>query len=254
MERDPERAYQPVDGMARTVHSDLASMLIGGVASLLLQLLHPEVMAGVDQHSRYREDPLGRLQRTAAFVGTTTFGSREDAKRAISRVRALHAEVRGITEEGVAYRATDEALLRWVHDTEIAMFLEASRRFGPRNISDDDADRYVDEMARVARDLGISDPPRTVASLWADIDDVKPHLALTRAGRVTRDFVVRGIARRPRDVAVYRTISAAAIGTIPQWARDLLEFPTVPGVDALLVRPAALALCSTLRLAVPASR
>ncbi|MEI7479094.1 MAG: oxygenase MpaB family protein, partial [Actinomycetes bacterium] len=72
---DETLSFLPIAGAARTLHSDLPAMLIGGVASLFLQSLHPLAMAGVADHSDYRQDPLGRLQRTANYVGTVTYAS-----------------------------------------------------------------------------------------------------------------------------------------------------------------------------------
>ncbi|HEY5120060.1 MAG TPA: oxygenase MpaB family protein, partial [Acidimicrobiales bacterium] len=76
---DPSVAYFPVDGVARIVHGDLSSMLVGGLGSLFFQMLHPHAMAGVAQHSRYQADPLGRLLQTANFIGHTTYGTRRAA-------------------------------------------------------------------------------------------------------------------------------------------------------------------------------
>ena len=72
---DPDLAYIAPDSVVRRVHGDLPAMLIGGLSALLFQMLHPLAMAGVAQHSQYRTDPLGRLERTATFLGTTTFGT-----------------------------------------------------------------------------------------------------------------------------------------------------------------------------------
>src|SRR5690606_38331121 len=85
------------------VHSDFTSMFAGGVAALLLQALHPRVLAGVWDHSNFRADMLGRLRRTAQFIAGTTFGSRADAERLIGRVRAIHQGVRGVTADGQPY-------------------------------------------------------------------------------------------------------------------------------------------------------
>ena len=82
-------------------------MLIGGVSALLLQALHPLAMAGVAEHSSYQEDPLGRLRRTASFVGTTTFGTVEQAEAAIAQVRRVHRRVKGIAPDGRPYSAAD---------------------------------------------------------------------------------------------------------------------------------------------------
>lgn len=226
-------------------------MLVGGVASLLLQILHPLVMTGVAEHSRYREDPLGRLARTATFVGTTTYGSRADALAAVARVRKVHDRVQGESVKGVSYRANDSHLLEWVHLTELSMFLAGVRAYGPRNIDDELADHYVSEMALVASDLGVTHPPRDVESLTSRLEEYRPELELTDVGREARDFVLRGVSRRPQERLAYATLAAAAVGVLPPWARRQLEIPRLVGADTLIVRPAAMALCATLRLAVP---
>ena len=84
--QDPDEAYTAIDSVARLVHGDLASMVIGGLASLFLQMLHPRAMAGVAQHSRYQDDPLGRMLQTANFIGATTYGSKSASTKSIKRV------------------------------------------------------------------------------------------------------------------------------------------------------------------------
>src|SRR6478609_2706463 len=113
------------------VHGD-ASMFVGGLRALLLQSLHPLAMAGVAAHSGYRGDPWGRLQRTSTFIAVTTFGTADDAERAVDAVRAVHQRVRGRAPDGRAYRASDPDLLRWVHVAETQSFLVAHQRYGHR--------------------------------------------------------------------------------------------------------------------------
>ena len=98
------------DRPIRRVHAD-ASMFVGGLRALLLQSLHPLAMAGVAQHSDYRGDPWGRLQRTSTFLAVTTFGTATDAQRAVDRVRGIHQRVHGIAPDGRPYRASDPHLL-----------------------------------------------------------------------------------------------------------------------------------------------
>ena len=106
-------------------------MFVGGMRALLLQSLHPLAMAGVAEHSDYRHDPWGRLQRTADFLAATTFGPESEAERAVARVRAVHEHVQGVAADGRPYRANDPHLLRWVHLAELESFLVAYRRYGP---------------------------------------------------------------------------------------------------------------------------
>lgn len=219
------------------VHGD-ASMLVGGIRALLLQTLHPPTMAGVADHSAYRTDPLGRLQRTGRFVGVTTFGSVAEAEEAISLVRRIHERVEGVTPDGVPYRATDPHLLAWVHATEVDSFLVARQRFGSTPLSSDDPDRYVDEMAVVAERLGVTDPPRSTAELKSCLRSYLPELRLNRQSRDALRFLTFPPLELPLR-APYAVLYGGAASTLPRWARRKLWLPRLPVTERLAVRPAA---------------
>ena len=250
---DPALAYVAPGSVVRQLHGDLPSMLIGGLASLLLQTLHPLAMAGVAQHSHYRDDPLGRLERTARFVGTTTFGSRDDALRAIAAVRKQHARVHG-NFEGVGYAASDPELLTWVHAAEVASFLQAAQRFGPRPMSESEVDTYLTEVAQVAFDLGAIEVPGTAAELETYFQAIRPELRLADDARAARNFILRGVGRWPHEIAAYQLLVAAAQGLLPAWARSELRLLELPAADQVLVRPAAARFCSTVRWLAPSPR
>jgi uncharacterized protein (DUF2236 family) len=244
---DPDLAYLDPDSIVRRVHADLPAMLIGGLSALLFQMLHPLAMAGVDQHSNYREDPLGRLERTAQFLGTTTYLSRTEADEVIARVRRIHTKVNGTASDGRPYSAGDPALLTWVHAAEIQGFLAATRTYGAIELSEADEDAYVHDMAKVAIDLGATHVPTSRIELDTYLHDVRPELALTDEARRARRFVLRGANRWPHERAAYGRLVAAAIGVLPDWARRQLRLPTVPAGDALAVRPATRLLSIGLR-------
>src|SRR5512146_315425 len=136
------------DSPVRRVHGD-SSMFIGGLRALLLHSLHPLAMAAVAEHSDYRGDPWGRLQRTSYFLAVTTFGRAEDAQAAIARVRAVHERVTGTAPDGRPYAASDPHLLTWVHIAEADSFLRAHTRFGTRPLDQAGRDGYVADMARI---------------------------------------------------------------------------------------------------------
>ncbi|MCA1653450.1 MAG: DUF2236 domain-containing protein, partial [Sphingomonadales bacterium] len=69
--------------VAWRVHGDVATMMVGGVAALLLQMLHPAALAGVLDHSDFEGDMLGRLRRTARFIAVTTYADRNAAEAMI---------------------------------------------------------------------------------------------------------------------------------------------------------------------------
>jgi uncharacterized protein (DUF2236 family) len=236
---DPDVAYFAPDSIVRRIHGDLPSMLIGGLSALLFQMLHPLAMAGVAQHSNYRQDPLGRLERTATFLGTTTFGTVDEAGAAIERVRRVHVRVKGLASDGRSYSAADPDLLTWVHVAEVSSFLAASRVYAPVTPTRQEADEYLTQMAKVAVALGAVDVPRSTVELEAYFTEVRPRLRLTTEARTARNFVLRGVGRWPHEIATYGLLVGAAQGVMPGWARRQLRLPTVPAGDLLAVRPSA---------------
>lgn len=222
------------------VHQD-ASMFVGGLRALLLQTMHPLAMAGVADHSAYREDPLGRLTRTATYVGVTTFGTTAQARGAIASVRRVHDRVTGVAPDGRRYRANDPHLLTWVHHTLVDSFLRAFRRYGAGPITRTEADRYVDEMAVLAEEWGAEPAARSVTELRAYFHAVTPELAATPAAR----DAARWLCLPPLPLAArpaYAVILPAAVGLLPGSTRRSLRLPWAPGLDPLVVRPATIAL------------
>jgi uncharacterized protein (DUF2236 family) len=202
-------------------------------------------MAGVAQHSDYRRDPWGRVHRTASFIGTTTYAGTAEAERAIARVRAIHERVTGTTAEGLTYRATDPALLAWVHATEVDSFLRAYRRYGGQPSTPAENDRYVAEMADLGGRLGVIDPPRSVAELRNYLYSVRPELRVTAEAREAVRFLLAPpapLAARP----AYLVVAAAAVGLLPGFVRRQLRLPLLPGVEPLMVRPAVRTLLDVL--------
>lgn len=233
----PDGWFGP-DSVVWLVQSDW-SIIIGGVEALLVQTLHPPTMAGVADHSAYERDPFGRLHRTAAFVGTTTYGSAAEAERAVARVRAIHGRVEGFTPDGVPYRANDPHNLLWVHATEVDGFLRSFLRYGSVDISDAEADRYVAEMAVVGEALGVEQAPRSVAQLNDTLESFVPELRFGRQARKAVRFLLfpphSWAARAP-----YAVVLSAAVALLPGWARRKLWLPpAIAPVDHLLVAPAA---------------
>jgi len=231
---DPDEAYVPPDGMARRVHGDLPAMLIGGVTALLLQSLHPLAMAGVAEHSSYQEDPLGRLRRTASFVATTTFGTVAEAEAAIDQVHRVHRRVRGIAPDGRPYSADDPELLTFIHVAEVSSFLASSQRYGARPLDPEECDRYYEEVAPVALALGATWAPRSAAEVESYLRRVRPELYAGPQARAARDWLLRGVARRPGERAVYSLVVAAAVGVLPGWARRELGLSIAGPLDLLI--------------------
>jgi uncharacterized protein (DUF2236 family) len=232
------------DRPIRRVHGD-SSMFVGGITALLLQSLHPLAMAAVAQHSDYRGDPWGRLQRTSFFLAVTTFGQADDAQEAIARVRAVHQHVTGTAPDGRPYAASDPHLLTWVHIAEADSFLRAHTRFGAQPLDQAGRDGYVADLARIGTELGVPDPPRTEAELADRIGQYRAELTATADARDAARFLL--IARAP-----YGVLAAAAVSLLPGWARRPLHLPRLPVTEAVVVRPAGRAMVQAIRWATSA--
>lgn len=197
------------------------STFVGGIRALLVQAAHPEVVAGVVDHSRYREDPLGRLSRTSAYVTATTFGAGPEVDQAVAMVRRAHRPVRGRSHRGVPYTADTPALAAWVHNALTDSFLTAYQHFGPTRLASADADRFVAEQARIGRLLDADPLPETAAELheWiAGHEEAGPSPGMAEA--------VEFLATPPLESAGmrlgYRILQAAAVATIPARIREVL--------------------------------
>ena len=236
------------DSVTWRIHAD-GSMLVGGIRALLLQSMHPLAMAGVAEHSDYRTRPIDRLVRTSQFVAVTTFGTTEQADAAFEMVERVHRRVVGTAPDGRAYSASDPHLIAWIHHAEVDSFLRAYQAYGASPLSPADADRYVAEMAVVCERLGGETPARSVAELAHWMESVRPEL---RAGQQARD-AARWIALAPLPLQsrpAYAVLFPAAVGLLPSWVQRELRLPTLPGLDPLVVRPAARALVRTLAWAI----
>jgi uncharacterized protein (DUF2236 family) len=167
--------YGP-DAVCWQVHGDFPCMLIGGITALLLQMLHPLALAGVWDHSNFRDDMTGRLRRTGQFIAGTTFAARADADWLIDKVRTLHEKVVGTAADGRPYAASDPALLTWVHVAEVHSFMAAHLRYLNPQLSLAEQDRYYAETALIAQRLGAEQVPTDARSIGAYIDGMRDQL------------------------------------------------------------------------------
>ena len=204
------------------------SSFVGGIRALLVQAAHPEVVAGVHDHSRYREDPLGRLSRTSAYVTATTFGAMPEVEDAVDVVRRVHRRVVGRSHRDRPYSADTPALSAWVHNALTDSFLAAYQTFGPEPLSRADADRFVAEQTQVGRLLDADPLPATAADLrrW-----VGEHPALGPSPGM--EEAVAFLTAPPlegRGLRVgYRLMQAGAVATLPHQIRSVLGLRSRPG-------------------------
>ncbi|MEG3088968.1 oxygenase MpaB family protein [Sphingomonas sp. PB4P5] len=255
---DQKRGQQPVqrrtDGLfgpgsaAWAVHGDVTTMMVGGVASLLLQMLHPAVLAGVWDHSDFRNDMLGRLRRTARFIAVTTYGSRDDAEALIARIRKIHHHVLGTLPDGTAYTADDPRLLAWVHVTEMTSFLDAWLAYGNPAMSLADQDRYFAEVALIGEKLGADPVPRSKTEALALIQAMRPELVADARSREVAQIVLSQRAPKLAAQPIQAVAFQAAVDLLPRWAREMHGLPA-SGLGRPLVAAGTFGLAKTLRWA-----
>ncbi|WP_243754224.1 oxygenase MpaB family protein [Labedaea rhizosphaerae] len=205
------------------MHADPA-MWIAGISSLFFQALHPLAVAGVVQNSDFQRDPLGRLFRTADFVGVTTYGSTEQAHRIAAKVRSVHAVLRARDPRtGDEFRLDRPDLLLWVHCAEVASFLSVVRR-GGYPLSEAHGDQYVNEQRRSAALVGLEleDVPGSLAELRAYLRSIRPQLRRTDDAMTIYRFLHRPPVKLPwrLGLPVYQPLAGhLAYSVLPRWAR-----------------------------------
>jgi uncharacterized protein (DUF2236 family) len=206
------------------VHGSMPT-IVAGIRTLLMQALHPAALAGVLEHSNFREDPLRRLARTIRWIFTVTYGSKAAAEEASARVRRLHEPVQGtyLDRHGSqrSYSANDPELARWVHLTFVDAFLAAHKLWGGAIPGGPDA--YVREWAQAGRLMGVQDPPLTEAEMRQQLDRWYDSGELRADSRVAE--TVAFIRRPPLHPLLrpgYRIMFAGAVYSLePKYRRML---------------------------------
>jgi uncharacterized protein (DUF2236 family) len=214
-------ALFPRGSVIRRVHGDVTSMMVGGIAALLTQMLHPKALGGVWDHSDVDSDMLGRLRRTARFIAVTTFGHRDKAMAAIAKVKAIHAQVGGTLSDGTEYRASDPWLLAWVHVAGAVNFLDGWRRYAEPRMTRPDQDRYFAESGEIARLLDADPVPQTRAQAERLIAEFRQELRADERTRAFRDLVLNAPAASIRAAPVQLLLMNAAIDLMPDFAREM---------------------------------
>ena len=235
------------DSPIRRVHADVVSMMIGGVRSLLLQMLHPHALQGVLDHSDFRNDMHGRLRRTARFIAHTTFAHRDEAEAAIARVNQIHMQVSGTLPDGTPYSATNPRTLAWVHVAEAASFLEAYLRYVRPAMPFAEQDEYFRQFAIIARKLGADPVPETKNDAERLLLEFRDEL---RGSPAARDVAQLVLGQKPPGTppGVQSTLATAAVDLLPVYARQMLSLDK-PGLTAIPARLAARSAGRTLRWA-----
>ena len=261
-----EEALLCADSVSWRIFKNPVALFIGGVAAVVLELAEPAVRTGVWEHSSFRKDPMGRLQRTGMAAMVTVYGARSIAEPMIAGVVRMHARVAGETPAGIPYCANDARLLTWVQATAAFGFAQAySRYVDPLKPAELDA--LYREGAPTSRLYGALGFPKSDAELWALFDSMRGRLESSPA---VFQFlqIMRDTPTFPRPLRwMQRMLVRAAVELVPDWIRECLGLTECHGLrprerwlisaaGALsdrIVLPGSPAAQSCLRLGLPIS-
>ena len=231
------------------VHGDFTSMLCGGISALLLQMLHPLALAGVWDHSSFREDIFGRLRRTSQFISATTFATEPDAERLIAKVKAIHMRISGTDVDGTPYAASDPDLLTWVHVAECSSFMDSHLRYRRTVVTPARQAQYFIESASIAEKLGARNVPKTPQAVADYLERMRSQLrcdARTReVARVLMTTRLPGRLAQPAGVIFMK----AGIDLLPDWAQEMLDLRLNP-LEQRVVRGSVHLIAAVLRRSV----
>jgi uncharacterized protein (DUF2236 family) len=203
---------------------------VAGLRALMLQALHPLAMAGVDQHSNWRSDPVGRLAATSGYLATVSFGDRAAAERAAARVRRVHEHITGTDQvTGLRYAASDPALLLWVHATLVESGIVASAAFGTP-LSAGDSDAYVAEMAAAAELVGVPAglAPASLGDLESYLTAARPELRCTPAAAESMAYLLDPPGLDEDVAEIWADVRAGVLAVLPAWALEMYGYPPQP--------------------------
>lgn len=211
------------DTVTWRIHADFPGMMAGGIAALMLQTLHPLALGGVWDHSDFRNDLIGRLRRTTAFVAGTTYAAAGEAEKLIAHVREIHRRVKGTAPDGRRYSAQQPDLLTWVHVTEMYSFLRGYQWYRSTALPPEILDRYFDETARIALALGAQSVPRSVAEVDAYFRDILPELEFSDRSAEVLSIMEKASMPVPAGGFARGIFLGAGAALLPVWARELMR-------------------------------
>ena len=203
------------------------SVMVGGIRALLVQAAHPEVVAGVADHSSYAADPLGRLSRTTSYVTATSYGAMPEVEQAFADVRRAHEPVEGTSHRGIRYTASSGSGASWVHNVLAESFLAAYDTFGPRPLTHERADQFAAEQARLGALLHAPELPDTRHELavW-----INTHPDLDRSPGMHDTLTFLSNPPLPLSArAPYQLLFRAAAATLPPRVATILGVRSMPG-------------------------
>ena len=225
-----EPALVPPDSVSWQIFKNPVAIYVGGVAAVILELAEPRVRTGVWEHSRFRTQPLQRLQRTGQAAMLTVYGPQSVAVPMIAGVVRRHGQISGLTPDGVPYEANDAGLLRWVHATAQFGFAHAYDAY-VRPLGRHALDRFYLEGTASGRLYGVLDAPSSDAEMRALFDSMREPL---EASPIVFEFldIMRRAPILPAPLRpIQRLLVGAAVDITPAWGTRTFAPDGGPGPE-----------------------
>jgi uncharacterized protein (DUF2236 family) len=224
-----EEALVPSDSVSWRVCKNPVALFIGGVAAVILELAEPAVRAGVWEHSSFRTNPVGRLQRTGLAAMATVYGARSVSEPMIAGVVRMHGRITGETAAGVRYSANDRQLLNWVQATATFGFAEAYSRYVDP-LSQAECDGLYREGAPASRLYGALDAPASSGEFGVLFHSMRDRL---EPSPIIFQFlkIMSETPAFPRPLIWLQSMLVrAAVDIVPDWMRERLGLTTHYGL------------------------
>jgi len=159
---EPDPGLMGPDSVSWRLHEE-QWLITAGARAFLMQAAHPKVAQGALDHSRFAEDPFGRVFNTIQGMAILIFGTTHEASAMARHLNRLHHTVTGTLPEsigryaaGESYSGMEPLALLWVHIVFVDSMLTAYKTFvGP--LSQEVCEQYWQESCRYARLLGLTD-------------------------------------------------------------------------------------------------
>ncbi len=214
-------AFTGPESISWQIYKNPVALAIGGICAVLLEFADPRIRSGVWDHSIFKQDPLGRAQRTGTAAMVGTYGPQEAARRVIQGVNNMHARVQGTTPDGTAYDARDTELLDWVSATARYGFVMAYHHFVSR-LSDAELAQYFSEGEIVASLYGVQNHVRSLEDFYTMMAALEPRFEAHEINTEFLDIMRSGRATDTLPKSIQTAIAHAAIDLLPAPVREAL--------------------------------
>ncbi len=209
---------------------------LGGGRALLLQVMHPAIAAGVEDHSTFASDPFRRGFRTADIMLKLAFGDAPTSQHQADVLRKMHARVNGEMPNGRRYDALDPDLLLWVWATLVDASL-LMYEAGVRSLTDDERERYYEEQKQIAYACGVPQGgcPESYADFRGYFDEVvATKLRVTQTARRVAFAGAHPPLPRPLRATIGAIGTLFTAGLLPAELREPLGYRWTASRDRLL--------------------